>query len=120
MTRQGVPARGRPGKRKPGERRGSVRFAPAQEIICYWRSVGGDYARARVCDIYAGGVCLLLRARVQPGTELAVELINGPHTFLCARTVRVARVYQGSGSDSVIGGEFDQKLGYDELLPFIL
>ena len=120
MTANALPVRLRPGKRKPGQRRASVRFAPAQEIICYWQTGDGGYTRARVCDISAGGVCLLLRGRLQPGTEMTVELVNGPHTFLCARSVRVVRVYQGSGRDCVIGGEFDRKLGYDELLPFIV
>jgi hypothetical protein len=119
MIRQGLPARPRPGKRKQAERRASVRFAPAQEIVCYW-SRGGEYVRARVCDISSGGACLLVRAPLTVGAELSVELINGPHTFLCTRRMRVLRVYQASGNDSVVGGQFDQKLGYDELLPFII
>jgi hypothetical protein len=49
-----------------------------------------------------------------------VQMINGPHTFLCARKLRVLRVFQGSGSDAIVGGEFDRRLNYDELLPFIV
>jgi hypothetical protein len=119
MTRQGLPTRLRPGKRKQAGRRASVRFAPAQELVCYW-SRGGDFVRGRVCDISSGGACLLVRAPLELGAELSVELINGPHTFLCARRLRVVRVYQASGSESLVGGRFDRKLGYEELLPFIV
>jgi hypothetical protein len=116
MPRQAVAARA---KRKPGERRGATRLVPPQEIVCYW-SADGHYARARVYDISAGGVCLLVNERLEPGAVLAVELINGAHTFLCARALRVVRVFKGSGKDSVIGGQFDRRLSYDELLPFLL
>jgi PilZ domain len=119
MRRHGLPARLRPGKRMQAERRASVRFAPAQGIICYW-SRDGEYVRARVCDISANGVSLLLQGHVEPGMELAVELILGQHTSLCARQVRVARIYPGGGKDLVVVGQFDHELNYDELLPFIL
>jgi c-di-GMP-binding flagellar brake protein YcgR len=116
MPSQALPARA---KRKRGERRAAIRLVPPQEIVCYWSS-DGKYARARVYDISAGGVCMLVNRRLEPGAVLAVELINGPHTFLCARTLRVVRVFKGAGKDSVIGGQFDRRLTYDELLPFLL
>jgi hypothetical protein len=34
--------------------------------------------------------------------------------------MRVVRVYPSGGKDAVVGGHFDQKLGYDELLPFLV
>jgi hypothetical protein len=119
MTRQALPTRSHPGKRKQAERRASVRFAPAQEIICYW-SRGTDFARGRVRNLGSGGASLVVRGTVAVGDELAVELVNGPNTFHCTRLLRVTRIYQGNGSDSVVGGRFDRKLGYDELLPFIV
>jgi PilZ domain len=121
MLRQGLPAAPGPARRKRPERRASVRFAPPPEIICYWSRDGLSYTLARVCDVSAGGACLVIRGQpFEPGTELAVELINGGRTFLCARTLRVLRIYQGGGRDAVIGGAFDRKLDYDELLPFIV
>ena len=116
MPRQALAARP---QRKPGERRASIRLVPPQEIVCYW-SCGDRYAKARVYDISAGGLCLLVNQRLDLGTVLTVELINGPHTFLCARTVRVVRVFPGVGKDAVIGGQFERKLNYDELLPFLV
>ena len=118
MPPQKIPAGSRSTRRKPAQRRAAIRFLPTPEIICDW-SNGGAYASGRVCDISAGGACLFIRGRVEPGTELTVELINGSHTFLCARRLRVVRVYQSSGKESVVGGAFDRSLGYDELLPFI-
>jgi len=118
MPQQRVRAPARPARRRASQRRTSVRFRPAQEITCYWSS-GGEYSSARVCNISSGGACLFVRAPVEPGTELEVELINGPHTFLCTRRLRVIRVYHGSGTDAVVGGSFDRALNYDELLPFI-
>ncbi|HKI35367.1 MAG TPA: PilZ domain-containing protein [Gemmataceae bacterium] len=120
MSRPGLPGCVKPATRKQVERRRSVRFSPAQEIICYWSRDGGGYAPARVCDISAGGVCLLAPGRFESGAVLSLQLINGAHTFLCARTLQVKRVYQGNGVDSVIAGAFDRKLDYDELLPFLV
>jgi hypothetical protein len=96
-----------------------VRFAPAQEVICYW-SRGGDYAPCRVRNLSSDGACLVVRGPVKVGEELAVELTNGPNTFRCSRRLQVVRVYQGNGHDTVVGGRFDHRLGYDELLPFIV
>src|SRR5262249_49501890 len=118
MPQQSVRARAGSAKRRATNRRISVRFRPAQEITCYW-STGGEYSSARVYDISSGGACLLVRAPVEPGTELLVELINGPHTFLCVRRLRVSRIYHRKGNDAVVGGAFDRALNYDELLPFI-
>jgi hypothetical protein len=120
MLRQGHPGRAKPGKRKHADRRASIRFPLAQEIICYWSRGGGRYFAGRVCDLSARGLSLLVRGRPEPGEVLSVELINGAHTSLCAREVRVLRAFQGSGHDSVIGGAFDRPLDYDELLPFLL
>lgn len=120
MPRQGLPGWAKSPRRKRADHRASVRFAPSQEIICYWSCNGSEYAVGRVSDISAGGACLLIRGRLEADAKLTVELINGPHTFLCARKMRVVRVYRGSGKDSVVGGAFDRKLSYDELLPFIL
>jgi hypothetical protein len=118
MPRQKNPAVSRAARRRATERRTSVRFLPRQEITCYW-SAGGDYSPARVSDLSSRGVCLFVRGRVETGTELTVELINGPHTFLCARRLRVLHVYQSNGRDAVVGGSFDRTLNYDELLPFM-
>lgn len=113
--------RPRSGKRRASDRRGAVRFAPAQEIVCHCLIAEADLCcRARVCDISAGGACLLLRYPLEVGDCVRVELVNGPHTFLCARTLRVLRVFSGSGEEAVIAGEFDRPLGYEELLPFIV
>jgi hypothetical protein len=119
MVRPGVPGWPKPAKRKQAERRASVRFSPAQEIICYC-DLGQGFVRARVCDISAGGACVLVKQRIEPGTVVPMELVNAAHTFLCARQMVVLRVFQGSGNEAVIAGEFDQRLEYDELLPFIL
>ncbi len=116
MPTQLLPARPR---RKPGERRGAVRLVPPQEITCYWGR-DGQFGRARVYDISAGGLCMLVSERLEPGTVLSVELVNGPHTFLCTRTVRVVRAFPSAGKDAVIGCQFDRRLNYDELLPFLL
>jgi hypothetical protein len=114
------PGWAKPAKRKQAERRAAVRFTPAQEVRCHWSANGSAYTSARVCDISAGGACLLVRGRLAAGTRLTVELVNGPHTCLCVRQMRVLRVYQGGGHDAVVCGSFDRKLEYDELLPFVL
>jgi hypothetical protein len=120
MPRQGLAGGSKPAGKKRADRRARVRFVPMQEIVCYYSIAGGEYARAHVYDLSPGGVCLLVRGRVEAGAVAAVELINGPHTFLCARTLQVLRVLRSIGTDSVIGGAFDRCLAYDDLLPFLL
>jgi hypothetical protein len=120
MSRRGIAGWAKPARRNPGQRRAAVRFLPTQAIACYWSRNGGDYAAARVCDISASGACLVIRDRLKPGDELTVELINGPHTFLSTRRLQVIRIYQGRGGELIVSGAFDRKLGYDELLPFML
>ncbi len=119
MVRPGLPGWPSPAKRKQAERRASVRFAPAQEIICYC-DLGQGYVRAHVCDISTSGACVLVKQRIEPGAVVPVELVNSAHTFLCARQMTIVRVFQGNVGDAVLAGEFDQRLNYDELLPFIL
>jgi hypothetical protein len=121
MLRTGVLRWLKGGKRKRGDRRAAVRFAPPQEIICATRlEEDQGFSTARVCDISAGGACLLVKRSVDVGALIEVELINAAHTFLCTRSLRVLRTFPGNSGGCVVAGEFDRKLGYDELLPFIL
>ena len=112
-------ARPQPGRRRRADRRASVRFLPPQEIVCYCGRPSAVAKRARVCDVSAGGACLLVEQRFEVGDVVSVEMINSPHTYLLARELRVVRVFHGHGEDGVIAGEFDRPLAYEELLPFI-
>jgi hypothetical protein len=119
MVRPGLSGGPKPVKRKKAERRASVRFSPAQEIVCYC-DLGQGFVRARLCDLSGGGACILVKQPVEPGTVVPIELVNAAHTFMCARQLMILRVFHGSGTEAVVAGEFDQRLDYDELLAFIL
>jgi hypothetical protein len=117
MPRQVLPTRPKPGKRKPGERRRAVRLIPPPEAICYWTH-GSEEGRGRVHDISARGLCLVMSKQLAVGSQVAVDLINSPYTYRCARVLRVVRILQSNGKVAVIAGEFDRPLTYSELLPF--
>jgi hypothetical protein len=117
MPRQGLPTRPKPGKRQQVERRRAVRLIPPPEAVCYW-SHGSDQGRARVFDISAQGLSVVIGKPLGVGSEVTLDLINGPHTYRCTRRLRVLRVVESNDRASVVAGEFDHALSYAELLPF--
>ena len=111
----------RSARRRWGERRAAVRFSPPQEVSCYCGlTPDGDFVTARVCDISASGACLVVNQAVGLGKVLSVELVNEMHTYLCTRSLHVTRTFHGANGECVFAGEFDQRLQYEELLPFLV
>jgi hypothetical protein len=98
------------------ERRAWVRY-PCHLDIVYWKSTGSatEACRsARVLDISAGGVCMLLNRPFEPGTVLTLQLENSEQG--CTRTllVHVVHVRPHSHSEWMVGCAFDSKVSEDD------
>jgi hypothetical protein len=103
----------------PPERRAWVRFGTDLQATC--RGPGGRKEvgwPARVRDVSAGGLGLVLRHRFRPGTPLLVEIhgpAGGPGRVLAARVVHARPVQPGTATCWLVGCAFLTPLGDDEL-----
>lgn len=100
----------------PPERRAATRFAmgllPGCRLLCGEPPV---LVEARIADLSAGGVGLVLGCPLEPQSIVAVHLASGP--FLSARAVAARVAYCVPLDDgSYLGGvEFARRLSGDEL-----
>src|SRR5262245_14169726 len=113
------PAPGR-GPAAPGhaERRAFVRLACDLEATC--RPVNHSQAvgwPAQVGNISCGGLGLLMRHRLRPGTDLAVELRDGsgrPLRTVLVRVVHTTAVLAEGATCWLLGCALDQPLTDEE------
>jgi hypothetical protein len=95
------------------ERRAAVRYACVLETAC--RSLAGSADvrwPARVRDISATGICLLVSRRFEPGSLLAIDLSSD---FASAPLARVVRVNWQADGDWALGCAFVTRLSDEEL-----
>ncbi len=95
------------------ERRAYVRIACDLAATCAAAGQRAPGWPARVRDISAGGVGLLLQHRFRPGTFLTVELRDGSGRVLRTARVRVAHataVRDEAGQRWLLGCAFDHPL----------
>jgi hypothetical protein len=101
------------------ERRAWIRYGCESAAVCRPVRPEKDMGwMARVRDISAGGVGLLLRHRFRPGTPLLVELNNPVTSFRRILPVRVmhATPFQSDGTLCwLVGCAFTTVLREDEL-----
>jgi hypothetical protein len=101
------------------ERRAWVRYAVELTASCHSEGTLKDAGwPAKVSDISAGGIGLLLRHRFQPGAPLAVELRNATNLFrrLVMVRVRHAKPVIAQGDHCwLVGCVFTPPLTEDEL-----
>jgi PilZ domain len=120
MDLPGIAAGAFPLDLAPLDRRRLLRFLISQETSCHLIAAVGDTQwPARVVDVSANGICLLLRRRFEPGTRVALELANGLRVFSCALQMRVVHVSQAGDGAWVLGGAFDRRLSHAELMALL-
>jgi hypothetical protein len=101
------------------ERRAWVRYGTDLEVVCHaGRPVKDVGWTARVRDISAGGVGLLLQHRFRPGTPLVIQL-KGRGESWCravgARVVHATPVWAEDGAWWLVGCAFSSPLSEEEL-----
>jgi len=98
------------------ERREAIRYGISLEtsgrLIA---DLENDQSQARVRNISAGGISLVLNHGIEPDTVLNVQLLNRPTMFLCKVQVRITYIVEHPSGDWILGGAFIDKLSEDDL-----
>lgn len=106
-----------PPKEKSGaERRASIRYGISLDTSPrLLASVEGDSTPARVRNISAGGISLVVHRNVEIDTVLDLQLLNRPQMFLCQVSVRITYAVEHPSGDFILGGAFTRRLEDQEL-----
>jgi hypothetical protein len=100
----------------PAERRAAPRHAPGPTAACHLAiALGGVVRPVVIRDISTGGIDLIVHRPFEPGTDLALELLNAARNF--SRTVRVHVVHADPQEDGEwsVGFAFARRLQDEEL-----
>jgi hypothetical protein len=97
------------------ERRAVPRRAcPDPAALPIVASVGKELWSAPIRDISVAGIGLVLDRRVDPGTLVAIELLNKKHNFWHLKLLRVVHVTPHGEEHWLIGTEFLKQFSDDE------
>jgi hypothetical protein len=117
MTSHAIPATINLPQLKPLERRANQRF-PCNLETSYRlvAAVGDEFWTTRVRNISPGGISLIVSQPLEPGTILAVELMDRTtQRFSGTLEVRVVYTVEHPSGDWIMGGAFTSRLSDDEL-----
>ena len=104
----------------PGDGRRWMRFPCNVETVCTTcLTVPGERSAARILNISAGGIGLLLPCQFDPGTLLYFEMPAHPGRMPRKLLVRVVRAFERTNGDWFLGCEFAQQLREDEVLALL-
>lgn len=101
--------------------RGAERYPCQLDASCRLIAiVGDDFFPAKIRNISATGISLVFNRPLEPGTVLAVDLLD-PRTqqFLNSLRIRVLYSLEHPSGDWILGGAFDSQLTPDELQSFL-
>jgi hypothetical protein len=102
-------------------RRSAIRCSPFRMTPCYITSPADDIeAGAWVYNLSSQGVGIVGSPWIAPDTLVQVELINTGYTYVLALEMRVMRVEEATTGGHYLGGQFERRLTYNELLPFLI
>jgi hypothetical protein len=105
---------------EPTDRRAEERLLASPEASCSFLSpVVEGFGPAKIKNISAEGIGLLLSRRLEPGTLLAMTLSNPTHGFTKTVLVRVVHVTAQPGA-CLVGGTFNIPLSYQELTALVM
>jgi hypothetical protein len=98
------------------ERRRSERFACAPGTLdCVIAGVGVEPWLVPVRNISSGGLNIVLRRKLEPGTIITVKLFNAARLFECDLRVRVIYNLEREDGDVLVGGAFLRELDRREV-----
>jgi len=78
-----------------------------------------DFGPGRIQNISMDGIGLLLTSRVEPGTMLAVTLVNAARGINKTVLVKIAHATAQPGG-CLVGGTFSPPLTYQELTALVM
>lgn len=92
---------------RPSERRTRDRFPCVEPgTLSAMASLGTHLLKAPVHNISMGGIGMVLDCRVDPGTLLAVELLNRAEQFWHLKLLRVVHATQTDDDRWLVGSSF--------------
>lgn len=98
-----------------GERRTLARYHFLLDARCHTIAGAKDMAPARICDISARGLGLLMGQRYEPGSLLSLELPDTPQSIPSTLLVRVANVRERKGVGWIHGCAFASHLNGNDM-----
>jgi hypothetical protein len=102
------------------ERRVATRYPCNLATSCrLMASFHGGRPSARVRNISATGISLVVSQPIDPGVVLTVELKSAIRSFSRTVQLKVAYCIDHPNGDSILGGAFMQDLAEDELRIFV-
>jgi hypothetical protein len=102
------------------ERRASTRYPCNLATSCRLAAAIKDQEHpARVRNISAGGVSLVIGHEFSSGDILAVEIRSMPRNFTRQLKVRVIYCIEHPSGEYIIGGSFTSPLNEDEITAFL-
>jgi hypothetical protein len=105
---------------EPADRRAEERFAISSDTFCTFVSpVLEDFGPAKIKNISLEGIGLVVAHRVEPGSLLAVNLLNPVRGFVKVVLVRVVHT-TAVQAGYLVGGTFSSPLTYQELTTLVL
>ena len=99
---------------KPPDRRALPRQASTRAAFCR-AADDTDFWPARLADVSAAGLALVLSRRYEPGTLLTVEVRLSPKDYAPPLAVRVVRVSPAPTGGWLTAATFDSLLSEEEL-----
>jgi len=121
MSEKSIPLRPNATNAPVIHRQASVRYAPSMKATCQIVALARDsFGPAKILDISATGVSLLLNQQFEPGALLAVELSNSDGRFTRLLLVRVVHSQELGASNYVVGGAFGSALSGDDIQSLLL
>ena len=121
MSDKSIPLRPNSSDAPVIHRQASVRYAPSVKATCLVVAMAKEtFGPAKILDISATGVSLLLNQPFETGTLLAIELSNSDGSFTRLQLVRVVHCQELGTSNHVVGGSFGSALTGDDIQSLLL
>lgn len=98
------------------EQRKWERYLCPPETYCSVAPVaGGEPSKARVKNLSAGGISVVVEQKFALGSTVTIHLGNAARTYACTLQMGVSYTIEDPSGGFVIGGPFARELTNDEL-----
>ena len=105
----------------PNEQRAEERFPANANSACSFASpVVEDFGPVRLKNLSLKGIGLITSRKVEPGSLLAIKLVNPHKKFTKTALVRVAHATPQIGGTFLVGGDWETPLTYEELCILVM
>lgn len=108
-------------RRRASDRRDALRYPCSLATSCHVvASLVGSSGTAKVRNLSAGGISLVLDHGVEPHSTVSVQLVNTKRNDTCTVQVRVIYNIEHPSGEWIVGGAFTRPLRDEELQAFLM